>query len=154
MYFKACNAISGITKWPAKHYSLWHSEKSRNLDTVDTLLRLEFLTTRAVTIWKIQKKKHLMHLSLLFFNFREGRRQSRKAGCQWKWAWKSFTFAILLGIEGAKASAGRYRIDYPIQFCFWGTKWKFKFLIWIQCKVVKWDFFVIFKYSDFRSVFF
>ena len=56
MYFKACNAISGITKWPAKHYySLRHSEKSRNLDTVDTLLRLEFLTTRAVTIRKIQK---------------------------------------------------------------------------------------------------
>ena len=69
MYFKACNAISGITKWPAKHYySLRHSEKSRNLDTVDTLLRLEFLTTRAVTIRKIQKKKHLMHLSLLFFS--------------------------------------------------------------------------------------
>ena len=84
MYFKACNAISGITKWPAKHYySLRHSEKSRNLDTVDTLLRLEFLTTRAVTIRKIQKTPDAPVTSI-FFNFREGRRQSRKAGCQWK----------------------------------------------------------------------
>lgn len=102
MYFKACNAISGITKWPAKHYySLRHSEKSRNLDTVDTLLRLEFLTTRAVTIRKIHTKKETPDAPVTsFFQF-QGRQKAKQKSrmsmemslkiihiCDFTWNWR------------------------------------------------------------------